>query len=183
MSVHYYDNRMKLHIQPYIIKKFHQLGLSVNTTIKTPMPTNHRMEDTCDSCDVDPDIRTKFLQYVGILRYSADSVRIDLAYAAHKLATYAKSPNQTHLQIAVKALQYMYNTSHYDSSLSDLPRAKSTIAFIIGTNGPIMWYSAGYCDSVLHSSNASEYVVICKSFMAADFIASVISTVEQRSIE
>eukprot|EP00122_Pirum_gemmata_P020439 Pgem_evm1s19108 len=180
MEIKQSEAHTKIHQQQYIQNVIKQLRIPINTRISTPMATTFVKlikQSAHNNHHVSKRLLKLYLMYIGIIRYLADSTRPDVAYTAHKLATHCTNPTQQHVDAAIRTLQYLFNTSHYgisypkrsthnndklilytDSSMADLPGAKTTIGYYTLYNNAVVDWKAKQTNNVAIQQNEAEFI-------------------------
>lgn len=97
----------------YVTKALEKYGLTQCKVASTPEVTGGR-EASADA-DVEaaldaPADRERYMELTGTLMYAAVATRLDIAHAAHKLASHMQAPTRRDMQAAERVLRYLAGT-------------------------------------------------------------------------
>lgn len=140
----------------------------------SPLPRNTDFDDVSNAPPLDSKATERYQSTIGDIRYLADSTRIDIAYAASRLARHTSNPNATHQAILKHLIRYLKKTIdhgiRYDAgsdktttsfadadyaSASDRHSISGTLHTAFG--GPIIWSSRKQATVALSTCEA-EYI-------------------------
>jgi len=97
-------------------------------THRQPIPESFKVDQESLELSSPFEITTS-RKLTGIVSWLAQTVRPDLALAAHVLSTYMARPNQQSLQLAWGVIEYIHHTVHYAIRLTQIQKGDQLVAF------------------------------------------------------
>jgi hypothetical protein len=103
---------IKLDQELYVTKALEKYGLSECKAAATPEVVGH---ESVSGSDADaaldtPTDATRYMELTGTLMYAAVATRLDIAHAAHYLASNMQAPTRRHMLAAERVLRYLSGT-------------------------------------------------------------------------
>jgi hypothetical protein len=140
--------------------------------------------------------RALYQSIIGSIQYAAVVTRIDIAFAASRLARYNHNPAPEHMEAAKHVLRYLLNTRAYaleyrsdgpngplyasDASFADNPDRKSTQGYVMLLfGGAVVWRSSKQA-TVTTSTTEAELLAISETAREGIFISRLLKSLDQR---
>lgn len=92
-----------LNQRKYILDLISTMGLTVCTSVSTPLPPGIHLRKTTESLLVEPDV---YRRLVGRLLY-LNLTRPDISYAVQQLSQFVSQPAQAHMDVVIHVMRYL----------------------------------------------------------------------------
>ena len=101
--------------QHYIEQILKRFELENARNVQTPMSPGLQLKSTTELAEEEKTIMkdVPYMSMVGALRYAADCMRPDIAFATSQLARHLQSPGPRHLHAVKHCFQYLKTTRDY----------------------------------------------------------------------
>ena len=162
-------------------------------SVVTPAQSNLILCKAMSPVTPNASLRTRYMELLGSLLYSASSTRPDIAYAVSELSKFASNPGLDHWNALIRVLLYLKGTDNFgliygaggkniygfmDASYARCPDSRKSRSggLLLLNNAAVDWRSKMQTVIAL-SSMESEYIASCELVRLACWLRSCLSEI------